>query len=119
MHFNALAERIPVDSEKYVASLCDLIQDCENRFQDFGANNQYFAMFATPFSVDVNMLPVDFQMERIELQSDIQLKEKLDRVSSLDFHRSCLPRDKYPWLHITPYSCHHSLAATLFKNQTH
>ena len=30
---------------------------------------------------------------------DVQLKEKLDLVSLLDFHRSCFPRNKYPLLH--------------------
>ena len=45
------------------------------------------------------MLPANFQMECVELQSDIQLKEKCDRISLLDFYRSCLPRDKYPLLH--------------------
>ena len=45
------------------------------------------------------MLPANCQMECIEVQSDIQLKEKFDHVSLLDFYRSYLPRDKYPLLH--------------------
>ena len=53
----------------------------------------------TLISVNINMLPANFQVEFIELQSDIQLKEKFDPVSSLDFYRSYLPRDKYPLLH--------------------
>ena len=31
-------------------------------------------MFAKSFSADINTLPTDFQMECLELQSDIQLK---------------------------------------------
>lgn len=33
-------------------------------------------IFATTFSVDINKLPVNFQMECIELQSNYQIKEK-------------------------------------------
>ena len=71
-----------MNSEKYTTLLFDLIQEFENRFQDFWENNQYFAIFVTPFSVDINMLPANFQMEYIELQSDIELKEKFDHVST-------------------------------------
>ncbi|XP_041442018.1 general transcription factor II-I repeat domain-containing protein 2-like [Xenopus laevis] len=99
MHFNTLAKHVPVNTEKYAALLYDLIQEFEKRFQDFRENKQHFAIFATPFSVDINMLPANFQMECIELQSDFQLKEKFDHVSLLDFYRSYLPRDKYPSLH--------------------
>ena len=81
MHFDTWAEHSPVNSRKYAASPFNVIQEFENRFQDFHENNQYFAIFATPFSVDINMLPANFQMECIELRSDIQLKEKFDRVS--------------------------------------
>ena len=60
MHFDALAKHSPVNSEKYAALLFNLIQEFEDRFQNFQENNQYFAIFVTPFSVDVNMLPASF-----------------------------------------------------------
>ena len=99
MHFNTLAKDSPVNSKKYAALLFDLIQEFENRFQDFWENNQYFAIFETQFSININTLPANFQMECIKLQTDIQLKEKFDCVSLLDFYGSYLPRDKYPLLH--------------------
>ena len=37
-------------------------------------NDELFCVFVTPFSVYINTLPMNFQMECIELQSDIQLK---------------------------------------------
>lgn len=49
MHFNRLAKHNPVNSEKYAALLADLLQEFENRFQDFRKNNQYFVIFATHF----------------------------------------------------------------------
>ena len=71
MHFDTLAKHSPVNSEKYSALLCDFIQEFENIFQDVWEDNQYFAVSATPFSVGINMLPANFQMERVELQPDI------------------------------------------------
>ena len=99
IRFDTLAKHSPVNSEKHAASLFDLIQEFENRFQDFWENNQYFAIFETQFSININTLPANFQMECIKLQTDIQLKEKFDCVSLLDFYRLYLPRDKYPLLH--------------------
>ena len=59
MHFNTLTKHSSVNSKKYSALLFDLIQKFENRFQDFQENNQYFAIFATPFSVDIShYLPI-------------------------------------------------------------
>ena len=89
---------LAMNCEKYVALLFNLIQDFENKFQDFWENNQYFAVFATPFSVNINMSPASFQMECIELQSGSPFKENFDLVSLLDFYRSCLPRARYPLL---------------------
>ena len=114
MHFGTLTKHSPVNSEKYAALLFNLIQEFENRFQDFQENNQYFAIFVTLFSVYINILPANFQMECTELQCNIELKEKFDHVPLLDFYRSHLPRDKYPLLTIMPYSCCHYLAAPTF-----
>jgi len=52
----------------------------------------------TPFLVDINTLPANFQMECIELQSNIQF-EKTDYVSLPDFHTS-FSREKHP-LHLS------------------
>ena len=61
----------------------------------------------TPFYVDINTLPVNFQMECIELQLNIQLKEKFGHVSSLDFYKTYLAGERYP-------SFHNHVMSTLF-----
>jgi len=38
----------------------------------------------------------NFQMECMELQLDIQLKEKFDDVSLLEFYKPRCGREKYP-----------------------
>ena len=99
MHFSTLAKHTSVNTEKYAALLFNLVQEFQNRFQDFRKNQPSFLIFATPFSEDINILPANLQMECIELQSDIQLKEKFDNVSLMDFYKIYVPREKYPSLH--------------------
>lgn len=80
-HFVMLVEHSPVISEKYAAMLYILIQEFENRLQDFQKKPLLFCIFATPFSLVINTLPANFHMECTELQSDVQLKEKIGCVS--------------------------------------
>lgn len=82
------------------------------------------SILMTQFSIDINVLPANFQTEVIELQSERQLKDKFDLVFLLEFHRSHLPTDRCPSLHYYALSCHHfwqdlHMWATLFKNDTH
>lgn len=101
-HFSTLAGHKVVSCSKYAkyaGLIFDLIQEFESRFQDFRKNEEYFNIFSTPFSLEINKLPSNLQMECIELQSDIQLKEKFGNVSLLEFYKDCLPRDKYPNFH--------------------
>lgn len=53
-----------------------LIKEFENKFQDFKKQktHQFLCVFLTQFAVHINTLPVNLQMEYIELQSDVQLK---------------------------------------------
>lgn len=71
----------------------------------------------TPFSVDMNILAANLQMECKEMQSEIQLKEKFDRVTLLDLHKTYLKRKKnIPCFTITFYSCNRILAICIFVN---
>ena len=87
MHFYTFAKHRPLNKKKYSTLLFQLILKFEKRFQDFRQNQQSFLIFGTPFSVDINILHPDFQMECIEVQSDIQLTEKFDHFSLLDFYK--------------------------------
>ena len=55
---------------------------------------KHFGIIVIPFSVSVSKLPEDLQLECIDLQSDIQLKEKIDHASVLDYHKTSLTRGK-------------------------
>ena len=46
-------------------------------------------MFVTPFAVDINTLPANFQMECIELQSNIQLSMHIcEQISRMKYKKS-------------------------------
>ena len=53
-------------------------------------------LFTALFSVEISKLPSNFQIECVELQSDMQLKETVWNVTLLNFYKLCLPRDQYP-----------------------
>ena len=67
-----------------------------------------------PFSVDMNTLPVLFQ---IELQSDIQLKEKFGRGSLVDFYETCFNSERYSMLHNHTLFINRVLAVCMFVNE--
>ena len=70
MHFDTLAKHNTVNSKRYAAMLSIVIKESEIRFQDCKKKyHECFGLFPTPFSVDINTLPVNFQVECIELQS--------------------------------------------------
>ena len=87
-----MSKHSPVNSEKYAATLSILIKGFENKFQDCKKITEFFCIFTTPFSVDINKLHANFQMECVELQSDIQFQEKSDHVYLPDFYQTI----KYP-----------------------
>lgn len=103
--------------------LIDLLQEFETRYQNFWKNNQYFVIFATPFSVDINILPENFQIEYIELQSDIELKEKFHNASLLEFYKNYLPKNKCPSFHnhalFIIFWKHLLMQAAIFMNEIH
>ncbi|XP_043931708.1 general transcription factor II-I repeat domain-containing protein 2A-like isoform X1 [Protopterus annectens] len=99
IHFQTLSEQSHINTEKYAALINSLAQDFQSRFQDFRKHQQHFSIFATPFSIDINMLPANLQMKCIELQSDIQLKEKILQASLMEFYKLYLPKEKCPSLH--------------------
>lgn len=93
MHFDTLAERCPGKTEKRAAVLSVLIKEFLEQVSRVSKKLIFFLnIFETLFSVNVNTFPVIFQMEYVELQSDIQCKEKCDRVSLPGFYKPSLTR---------------------------
>ena len=56
-----------------------------------------FKLFSTPFTLDVECVSEELQMELLDLQSDSLFKEKYTKVHVLEFYKF-LTNEKYPLL---------------------
>ena len=54
-------------ADKYASLISDFNLEFENRVQDFKKHHVLFCAFATPFAVDMNLLPGRLQMEHCEM----------------------------------------------------
>jgi len=68
MDFDTLGKQSPVNSVKYAAVLSDAINEFENRLQDCQIITNFFVYLPLHSQL---ILPVNFQMECIDLQSKI------------------------------------------------
>lgn len=67
IHFLVLAKHNLKNTEKYASLILILINEFENRFQDFCKSSQLFAVFETPILVDCTVVETKFEMECTEL----------------------------------------------------
>lgn len=104
-HSDISAKHSSVSHEKYAATPAVLIKEFENRFQDCPKGHSFFTIFATPFSINITTLSANFQAERMELQSDVQLKCMIMSLYQ-PLISPLLPENDIPCFTITLYSCH-------------
>jgi hypothetical protein len=94
-----LAEQDPTDLGPYLAIIVDLQTEFSERFCDFRRRRMEFCLFSTPFSIDIDDVPADLQMEIIELQCSHVLKQGFkDSGGLLEFYKNYLPKDRFPKL---------------------
>ena len=55
-----------------------------------------FEIFSSSFHTDIDKAPTDIQMELIDLQERINLKDKYVEMNLGDFYRKYLDQDKFP-----------------------
>ena len=113
MQLETLAKHSPVNSEKYAAMLSILIKEFENWFQECQKDHEF--MFVTPFSVNRSTLSADFQVELMELQSDIQLKKLIMSLYWTSIS-PLLPKKSIPCFTTMPCSHHHFFFLLTFGN---
>lgn len=89
IHFPTLKSLGCVNAESlktYTAIISDLLADFDSRFKDFQCLEVDFKLFATPFSVDVDTVKPELQMELVDMQCDTILKEKYHSVGVPAFY---------------------------------
>ena len=98
IHF-PLLKSIAVDLilNKYSRQLDALKNEFERRFSDFKTLEKEFEMVTAPLSFDCAKAPNECQMELIDIECDLTLKETLPNVGSKDFFGG-LSEDNFPHL---------------------
>ncbi|CAI6366273.1 unnamed protein product [Macrosiphum euphorbiae] len=83
-------------TEKYAEAISDLKHQFKLRFSDFKANETYFNLFSIPFSLPVEDVPENMQIEIIDLQNNKVLKEKYNYVELSIFYSKYINTETYP-----------------------
>jgi len=79
------------DMRRFKDKITGLLRQFEQRFQIFGELEKDFKVFCSPFSVNGSDLPVNIQLEIIDLQCDSDLKGKLAAAGLDTFYQHLLP----------------------------
>ncbi len=103
VHFPSLSEiisslsdsNIPGEMDKYSTVLTSIITEFNQRFQDFSAIDNGIKLFSTPFSVDVEEVQENVQLELIELQCDGSLCSRHQLLPLSEFYKS-LETSRFP-----------------------
>ncbi|CAI6345817.1 unnamed protein product [Macrosiphum euphorbiae] len=83
-------------TEKYAEAISDLKHQFKLRFSDFKANETYFNLFSISFSLPVEDVPENMQIEIIDLQNNKVLKEKYNYVELSIFYSKYINTETYP-----------------------
>lgn len=79
------------DMKRFKDKITGLMQEFEQRFQVFGELEKDFKVFCSPFTVNAFDLPINIQLEIIDLQCDSDLKGKFAAVGLDTFYQHLLP----------------------------
>ena len=67
---------------------CNALRQEFERFTDFRDMEPKFDLLTTPFTAEVDSVPVNLQLELIDLQGDGTLRERFRTVSLAEFYGS-------------------------------
>lgn len=96
-HMQTLKEVKPSATHlcRYSSMLGDLHSEFSRRFEDFKNIEDEMHLISSPFACNVNNVPIDVQLELIDLQSDTVLAEHFKSASLLEFYSS-LKQENFP-----------------------
>lgn len=79
---------------KYLDIITKLSEEYSRRFADFGKIENLLSIVHEPFSVDIEKIPSEFQLEIIDLQCNNNLKDLYRSEEICSFYKS-LDSDKF------------------------
>ena len=95
-HFPTLSNHKTSGSfDVYNRIIGNLIDEFERRISRMNSSLPSMKMFATPMSVDATTAPDNFQLELLEMKSDVELRQVFESEGLLGFW-SRVPEEKYP-----------------------
>ncbi|XP_075420946.1 general transcription factor II-I repeat domain-containing protein 2B-like isoform X2 [Tenrec ecaudatus] len=95
------------DGLHYIPKIAELRSEFEARLADFRLCESELTLFSSPFSVRVDSVPEELQMELIDLQCNTALKAKYDKVGVPEFY-------KYLWSSYPKYRHHCAKILSMF-----
>ncbi|MEE6528815.1 hypothetical protein FKM82_017485, partial [Ascaphus truei] len=78
----------------YMPKIVELKTEFKKKFSDFKLYENELTLFSSPFSINIDSVNEELQMEVIELQSNTVLKTKYDDVGIPEFYK--YPGSSYP-----------------------
>ncbi|XP_076645577.1 general transcription factor II-I repeat domain-containing protein 2-like [Halictus rubicundus] len=94
VNFAILRKENPSETKKYAMEIQILQKEFSSRFTNFRENQTKFDIFSSPFNIDLERIPEEFQMEIIDLQNDTEIRNKFQN----DFYKLHFPATKFPLL---------------------
>lgn len=88
-HFPTLksVSRNESDGLNYIPKIVELKTEFQKRFSDFKLYENELTLFSSPFSINIDSVNEELQMEVIELQCNTVLKTKYDDVGIPEFYK--------------------------------
>ncbi|XP_006859905.1 PREDICTED: general transcription factor II-I repeat domain-containing protein 2-like [Chrysochloris asiatica] len=99
-HFPTLKSVSSNDSDglNYIPKIAELKTEFQTRLSDFKLYENELTLFSSPFSIEIDRVQEELQMEMIDLQYNTVLKAKYDKVGIPEFYKhlwSSYPKYKH------------------------
>nr|XP_048289733.1 general transcription factor II-I repeat domain-containing protein 2 isoform X3 [Myodes glareolus] len=97
------------DGLNYIPKIAELKGEFQKRLADFKAWENELTLLSSPFSVKIDSVPEELQMEVIDLQCNTVLRTKYDKVGIPDFY-------KHLWSSYPRYRLHCAKMLSMFSS---
>jgi len=81
---------------KYSALVSKLVDEFEERFQDFQKHADDMNMISNPFNIDPSDASDEFQLELIDIHNDSNLKTAYDQHDLVTFYKQYVSSESFP-----------------------